>query len=38
MQSIYLIYTKLIVYTTLNLVYFKKHMLLIRLIYGKHAV
>ena len=37
-QSIYLIYTRLIVHTTLNLAYSKKHMIFIRLTYGKYAV
>ncbi len=37
-QSIYLIYTGLMVYTILNLIYSKKHVLFIRLTYGKHML
>jgi len=37
-QSVYLIYTGLIVHTTLNLVYFKEHILFIRLTCGKYVI
>jgi len=37
-QSVYLIYTGLMVHATLNLAYSKKHMLFIRLTYNKYII
>ena len=37
-QSIYFIYTKLVVCATLYLTYYKDYMLSIKSIYGKHAI
>ena len=37
-QSIYLIYARLVIHAILNLAYPKEYILSIRLIYSKHAI